>query len=567
MKLIRRLFFLVLFLIIFAVAWCWWNWPRRVDMSQYAPSDSLVYLECNDLHAIVKTLSETDTWKEFGTTVGLKPSRKSDRWLSLIASLGIGPVESVVFSRAQVAVVMLNLDAAEEDTILKIRPEGAIIIETHTSSWRIKSTVENYLMRFAESTYGQVTPTRYREEIEYLEWAPPAGNRRIVAVIDGSLVVVGNSKRAVQSCLETRRHQRAALLSDPALQTMRTRVSASQGLAFGYISAGNATRLFSWGAPLLFGRGPGDSTLEQILTNRAAKVLGAIGWSSRLSHGGIEDRFFFTLEPRIVSRLEPVFKVGPSNGSLWRVLPGQADSVSIYKSENPSRAWEALRSATGQLDPLAAVVFGSLLKNALLPYGIEDPDTFLKAVGPEVATVKLREGTGGSVLFARIRDRLTLEKLFKGKAAQLPGLESTLPVRNLQVAGKSFMLTFMDDYFVIGAPDDVRICLVARNNNATIAAEDRLQTLKTFAPDSSSGIVTYFRDDERVRNFFAAIIAIQGGSMSPPSSSDGPIELSKSGVKLPYATTETNLVDQGIERRTRSALGQFSTLLTLFRRE
>jgi hypothetical protein len=556
MKLIRFLFAFTLLLIVIAFGWYWWNSPRQVDMAQYAPADSLVYLECNNLPAVADTLTATEVWREFAPKVGLRLRRPTDRWLAVVASLGIGPAESVILSRAQVAVVMLSLDAAEENATLRIKPEGAIIIETHTSPWRSRSAVESALMRFAERTYGQITPKRYREDADYIEWTPLVGDRRIVAAIDQTVVVVGNSKRAVQSCLETRRGQRANLRSDPALQLMRTKAGARQGLSFGYISAGNATRLFSWGAPLLFGRGPGDSTLEQIITRSAARVFGAIAWSSHPSHGGIEDRFFFSLEPPIISRLQPVFKVGPSTGSLWRLLPEEVDSITVYRSESPVRAWEALRAVTSQLDALSAVVFGSVLKAALLPYGIEDPESFLKAVGPQIATVKLRQGADGSVLFAPILDRSALEQMVKWQISQPSRSQSKLDMQDIEISDKRFGVAFIDDYFVIGPPDDVRFCLDSRERGRTIAAENRLTT---FAPDGSSSIVTYTSEKERVRSFLSAITTFQGGSV--------PASLLGEDSKLRYATTETSLADQGIERRTRSNLGQFSTLLALLQRD
>jgi hypothetical protein len=555
MKLIRRLVISTLLLIVVAVAWYWWNWPRKVDMAQYAPAESLVYLECNNLPAVANSITASDVWREFGAMLGLRQSRRTDRWLALAASLGLGPAENVILSRAQVAIVMLSLDAAEQDRTLSIKPEGAIIIETHTSERRIRPAVEEVLKRFAERTYGETTLKRYREDADYFEWSPPAGDRRIVAAIDQSLLVVGNSKRAVQSCLQTRRGQRANLLSDPELQLMRTKADGLRGLTFGFISAGNATRLVSWGAPLLFGRGPGDSTLEQIITRSAGRVFGAIGWSSRASNGGIEDRFFFSLEPPIISRLQPVFKVGTPAGSLWRVLPDDVESITIYRSESPLRAWEALRSVASQLDALSAVVFGSVLKAALLPYGIEDPERFLKAVGPEVASVKLQQAADGSVLFAPILDRSTLEQMFKWQVTQPPRSENKVIMQHMEISDKRFAVAFIDDYFVIGPPDDVRFCLDARESGRTISDVDRLTR---FTPNGSSSIVTYTSDNDRVRSFFSAIMAFQGGSL--------PASFLGDKSTLPYATTETSLADQGIERRTQSALGQFSTLLALLRR-
>jgi hypothetical protein len=86
-------------------------------------------------------------------------------------------------------------------------------------------------------------------------------------------------------------------------------------------------------------------------------------------------------------------------------------------------------------------------------------------------------------------------------------------------------------------------------------------------PESSSGIVSYVKDDERVRGFFTAIASLRRDVASSTAPSKELNSLSEQSAELPYATTETNLVDEGIERRTVSALGQFSTLLTLFRRE
>src|SRR6267142_7044331 len=115
MKLIRPLLILFPVLVLIAVAWCWWNWPRRVDMAQYAPAESLIYLECNSLAAVAETIAGSEAWKEFGSSMGLRVQRPTDRWFYFAASLGIGPAQGVVLSRAQVAAVMLNIDAAEEN--------------------------------------------------------------------------------------------------------------------------------------------------------------------------------------------------------------------------------------------------------------------------------------------------------------------------------------------------------------------------------------------------------------------------------------------------------------------
>ena len=51
MKFLRPLLALSLLLIIIAAVWLWWSLPAKVDMANYAPADSLVYVEFNNLDA------------------------------------------------------------------------------------------------------------------------------------------------------------------------------------------------------------------------------------------------------------------------------------------------------------------------------------------------------------------------------------------------------------------------------------------------------------------------------------------------------------------------------------
>ena len=74
---------------------------------------------------------------------------------------------------------------------------------------------------------------------------------------------------------------------------------------------------------------------------------------------------------------------------------------------------------------------------------------------------------------------------------------------------------------------------------------------------SSAKIVTYTDDTDRIASFISAIVAAKGA----PSVLSGPVE--PMVAKLPFSATETTLGEQGLERVTRSPLGQFSTLLPL----
>jgi len=551
MTLKLRLLPIPLVLVLAIVVWLGWNWPRRVDMSQYAPSDSIVYLECNDLPAVANAIVGSNAWKHFAGSFGLQADQPSHRWLNVAASFGIGPAKSVLLARSQVAVVMLNLNAAEENATLNIKPEGAIVIETHTSTWRLRPAAEEVLQQFAQRLYGPVSAKHSVDGADFLEWTN-GSDRRIVAAIDGSVLVVGNSKAAVQRCLDARHRPELSLRGDAALGRMRAIVGGSDALTFGYVSAENATKLAAWGTPLLFGREPGNSTLEQIVNRNAPKVLGAIGWSSRPTSGIIEDRFFISLEPSIVTRLRPAFRTTTPKASIWTVVPDAIDTISVYRSQTPSQAWDALRGISSQFDAVSAVLLNSLMKAALLTYGISDPDRFLAAVGPDMATFKANQ-SDNAVLIARVLDRPTLEQMFKSQQAKTNGDTIDFLLRET-TTDKQFSATFVGDYLLVGNRDDVRQCVEAQKQARTIAEHNRPKIdLNAFS--NSAAISTYTNDVERVRTFFRVLSGVRGGA----------IENAQAFADIPFANTETTLDDKGLDRRTKSALGQFSSLVALFK--
>ena len=121
----------------------------------------------------------------------------------LIAFTGIGPTSSVILARAQVAIVMLDLGSREENNTMTLKPEVALLIETHTSKRRIKATVEDALQTFAQRLYKNPTSKRVVIDAdEFLVWTAADDNRQIVGIIDDTVVIVANSDRAAKACLE-----------------------------------------------------------------------------------------------------------------------------------------------------------------------------------------------------------------------------------------------------------------------------------------------------------------------------------------------------------------------------
>lgn len=541
-------------------AWLWWVKPKTVDMASFAPADSLLYLEANRPLDVVDAILGTEAWKALNTMVGSSPRTIQTRWLrEFFGWTGIGPVRSVILARAQIAAVVTDLRTAEEGDTLNIRPEGAFLIETHTAQRRIKPLFEETLKTLAEKTYGRPILRRVTVEgVEYSEWIAPEGSRQIVGTIVGSLVIVGTNEQVVQNCVAVSQGRRPGLKDDPELSQMRLKLATDRALTFGYVPPGKSARLLAVGLPLFLGRAPGDSEFQRLITNGAIKVFGSLGWTSQTYRTGIEDRYLITLQPSIVTRLKPTFVSPNITSQIGRLVPNDAYSVTSYRFASPVAAWQSLKTGvSAQVDALSSIVFSSLLKSALLSYGIDDPDTFLRTVDGEVLTLRFDENAERSMLIAHVHDRVTLRQLITRKMSLTPPGEATEHAEIFQDSEGEFAVSLTNELVVIGSPADVRR-YGEPSGASTLMSADNLKRLSYFASSPTTAcIVTYSNDGTRVRNFMSTIIAAKG---APVTTSEG---IEEEIATLPYSVTETTMVDAGIERTTRSPLGQFSTLLPL----
>lgn len=558
---LRRVWLIVGLALLLVAGWLWWVRPTKVDMAIYAPATSLLYLEANRPLAVADTIIGTDAWKIVDRAGGTPTNPHPQPWLeSFIGWTGIGPVKSVILSRAQIAVVVTDLGTIEDGETLKVKPEGAVLIETHTTERRIRPAVEEALEQLAEMTYRNPTNRRTTiEGVEFNEWIAPDEARQIVATIIGSLVIVGNSEQAVRTCLAVALKRSASLKADPGLARMRVQLAGERALTFGYVPSGNTARLLSVGVPLMMGRAPGDSEFQRLITTNAAKVLGDLGWSSHAFKNGIEDHYLISLQPSVVARLKPDFSRAGNITQISRRLPDHVHSVTYYKFGNPVAAWQNLKgSASSQMDVLSSVVFASLLKSALLSYGIDEPEIFLATVRGELLTLRLGQSGERTMLIAGVRDEEALRTIVKNRLGINLRSDRVGDVEILEDSKGTLAVTLNKDFVVFGSPSDVRSYFEGAKPNGKTIKDEHLPRMTFFVPASSSAnIVTYTDDSDRIGSFINAILAAKGVQ----SLESGQIE--RMVAELPYSATETTLGERGFDRVTKSPLGQFSTLLPL----
>ena len=566
MKILRPvLIFGALLILILAIVF-WWNQPTQVDMADYAPADSLVYLELNSITELAKAIEQNEVWKTLTPFLGVD-TKLVNTWGASLARAGLAPVKTVVLTRAQLALVMVGLNSTEEAGTLRVRPEVALVVETHTSNWRIRGGAVEALKHLADYAYGQSNCVS--RSADYVECSSTVNERKLIGAIDGSVVIIGNTPAAVQTCLEVRRGLRPSLKSDPELQKLRQNLDSQSALSFGYISQGNVAKIFSWAAPLLMGRAPGDRPFEELLSNSASKVLGSVAWTSRSNSAWFEDRYVFALTPAVRTRLEPAFETAEIPEELWRFVPQFVQSLTIYDQKDPTRAWSALNSAVAfNLDAVSAVMFASLLRNSLAVYGIQNPSEVLQLLSPPLTTMRARADEQNSVLIARVVDETKLREIFRNQpdpSVQIlegrngePKLDhefTAVFLNKENTSGSPEVQPFAESYVVMGKTSSVKACLEElqrikyRTTKATNFEEAR--------SDRNVAITTFANDDVRISSFFSAIASLRGSPFSSQQS-----DKLKEAADGFFSITETTLTPLGIERKTRSRFGQFSTLLS-----
>lgn len=570
MRFFRKALLVLLALLLIAAVWVWWNYPRKVDMTAYVPADALIYLEANDLPGIASGVVSTDAWKALAGPAGIRSGTGNIGWLSRFVSwTGIGSADAVVLSRAQVAVAVMGFDATDSgEETLKIRPLYAVVLETHTGESRTRAAVESRVGDFARRAYGE--PRLEQKEVDgvrFSTWVAPDGFRRIVAAVAGSVAVIGNDEAPVQACLAVRRNERPSLKESAQVFEMRSRLSAGDALAFGYVSPEGAAKLLEIRAITYAAKMPdprAQSAAASILPPLARKILGAGGWSAHLTDGLIEDRYFVSLQNGLSQRLQETVNAAPGGQTGSKeLLPGDTYSLSRYSYEDPARAWVGFNNAlTSQMDTLGAVLVSRLLGSWLKPYGVDEPEIFLRAIGPEFVIANLEAAESSSVTIVEVRDEKTLRDFVSKRLGAKPRSE-TVGGSELLVSNddRREAASFVGTRLILGKEQNVRRCLEARGAGNTLASAGGFQRAAGATPTQApANVVTYTQDYDPADRFIRAI-ANQSGARERPLNA---AQLDDALRQLRYSVSETRVVGGGFETRTRSSFGQFGALAAQF---
>jgi hypothetical protein len=545
-------------ILIIGLVWGLLMRPRQVDMAQFAPASSLLYLEVNHPVEVVRVLGTTEAGKllsQVGIAVPLTPS--SGIWQNLVRITGVGPVDSVILARSQVAVVVTNFEATESGETLSVKPEAAMIVQTHTSESRIRDAFERRLEMLVRATY--LNPKIEHTEaggVHFVEWRETHGRGRLIAAFLGTIVIIGNSQKVVDTCLAVARRDAPSLRSNLELQNARVSNDAANALVFGYVPSVESPKLISVGMPLIFGSAPSNRGFQDVAQNATSKIMGTLTWTSRPFRGGIEDRYSIGLQRDVVDQLRPAFGLARPRSSSG--ISTDFYSITEYNLEDPLLVWQTMRRlVSARVDVLAAVVFNETLRDSLTTYGIHTPEDFLSAVKGPIKTVRLDEEGQRQLLVASVSDRTRLAHIFnkmpeKGNHAQNKDLSI------MENVDGTLGVTLSNSLVVIGHPVDVQH--YHRIVESAIDGSEQFSRVVDFVESADRAhVVTLNSDATRVRDSMLAVLKSYNREF--------PVELNDRIAALPFATTQTTLTADGLLRVTRSPLGQFSSIIPILLRD
>jgi hypothetical protein len=541
--------------------WIYWNRTVKTDLSNYAPADSLGYIEVNDLAEVASGLTNTQAWKSLAGPVGAPTRLTPNKWLIRLARwTGIGSADTILFARSQVAIVLGGAEGTQQGTTLTIKPLTTFIIDTHTSQRRMRATVERHIEELARRLYRN--PVFVRKQIQGADlqvWQTSDSNHAIVFTFVDTVVIISNDETSVLRSIDARAARSASLTGAGDLSTARSTLDAASAPLFGYVAQSGVKSLLQAFALYRSGPSPDAITAARIFSDTIGGLIKSIGWTSRFVDGGVEDRASITLSDGVADKLQSsMLPERAPDVTKLPFIPKEIHSLSLYQFRDASNFWSDLNATvSSHTDLIGAVAARPMLRALVKPYGIDDADSFARGVGPRLQIVRL-EKDSPAVLIAEVFDRPALRKAIAQRFGQSPKSETIGEAELLSSPKDNWAAAFIGNFFVIGPGDLVRKCLEVRGNIDSVSSNDRFRKSQQLVDVSLPLISITFSDDQP-----AAISFVEAFSNHDrPAFATNAAAIEAATGSLPFAASASLLKAQSLEWTSRSSFGVLGSLAT-----
>jgi hypothetical protein len=560
----RRIAVLLLLVIVVAGgAWLYWNRVTPSDLAAWAPADCLAYVEVNDLSALTEGLQQTTAWKSFAPLLGaptqLAPSRsliRMARWT------GVGGADAVLFARSQVAVIFSGAEGTQDGSTLIVKPLLTLVIETHTSQRRMRGAIEQHLEQTARDIFGNPTLVRKQVSgIELEEWQSQDGSRKIVFSFVDTAVIVANDEGAVLHAIEAGTGKRPSLRTQSELEQSRRGSNSQTAALFGFVTQPGIKSLLQayWLKHEEADHVSSDSlTRARLFAGMFGSIVNQLVWTARFTEGAVEDRFLIALAPGVTDRLRT--SMAPASGpdlAQLPFVPPDSHSISLYAFHDTGAVWSDLGAViASHADLLGAVAARPAMQKLLSSYGVVDTETFTRAIGTRMQTVRAEE-QGAGVLIAEVFDRPAIDKAIAARFGGSPRKEKFLDA-DLFIAADNWTAAFLENNFLIGPGEQVRRCLQTRAKGESVSSTQPFREAQRVVDVSQPLTVLTFANDSRAAVSFVDSFSHQ--SRSAFSTNAGAIN--QASQSLPLAMSAVVVKEGRLEWTSRSSFGIAGAMAT-----
>ena len=531
-------------------------------MAAYVPADCLGFIEANDLVELADGISNSEAWTKLAAQLGAKSNLLPNRWLIRLARwTGIGSSDAVLLARSQFAFVFTDIQKSEVGSTLNVKPLASLIIETHTMQRRMRPTIEKYVEEFARS-HGLTSMVRKQiEGADLADWSSPDGARHIIATFVRTTAIIGNDESSVLKCLGVHNGKTASLAGSQQLSQMRQQLNALDAPLFGYITKSGVKPVLTAWALDRFRLSPNATVFAPMFSNILATVIDGLGWTSRFTDGGSEDRCFLSLSAGVADKLraDTVPETRASDDEM-SFVPANAASVSVYHFRDPDGVWRNLNAVlASHADVAGAILARQGLRSLFPPYGINDPDTFVRSVGTRLETIRLEDNTP-SVLVADAFDRPGLRKSTQETIGSAVKSENFGDAEIFLSTSNSWAESFVGNRFLIGPAEQLRSCIQASTQGQSLSSINAFKRAQKLVDLSMPIIVLTLADDRRAAISFVELFA----QSERPAFSANASSIDSASRSLPYEVSVTMLKQDGFEWSSRSSFGLLGSIAVRF---
>lgn len=541
-------------------------------MDRYVPRDALAYVEINSLADLIDGLTSTKAWRELSPVLGLSSQLRQVGFAAdLIGRSGLGPDEAVVAGRAQYAISITGIESkagqTEEGAYLHLKPNFALIIETHANPETASRLVSERASLIAQRIYGEsvVELSDDYRGARLLVFHGPDAARQLVVSAAGSVILIANQAVAMKSCLDAIAGRAPALAEDSTLKQMRPEVGPDPSV-FAYVTPSGIEKLVEVWPVLIAGRGPEPESISLFadLIEHISKQAGAgLLYSSEFAEGGVTETYLTVLRPQIAEALsQPLKSASQAGFASLGMIPRTIESLVLLNVEAAGELPErVLKKLSPNIDVVAGVALREFVISFREQYGLAPSDSIGDAMGSEIAVVSFGDSQP-RVMLIRVNDRSRIAPIVN---RYLTRREATIAAE--QDTGIEVLVSsnedrraaaFVGDFLVLGTRDQIGTIVATQANHDGIDGDERLKQVLSTRPAAASTVSYRPRVEDAGKLLLAVskVMRVSDGSQALL----GRDEARKALDRLPPSISFTEFRSYGVYTQTHSAAGSFGSI-------